>query len=357
MNLQDWLPPYEMEAAEKTARLVAELNVLNRHHWDRCRPYQNVVKSLFGGIHEIDSLARMPWLPVSLFKTVELSSVPAEQVVKVMASSGTSGMTPSRIVLDAETATVQARTLVSIVKEFLPERRPMLVIDERGSVDGRSGFNARAAAILGFAKFGADHTYLLDDDLQPRWDVLAGFLDRYGDQPIFVFGFTWLVWERFVNAASKAGRRFDFPESTVMIHGGGWKKLQQQAVSNELFKNSLADQFGIKHVYDYYGMIEQVGSIYMECAQGVLHAPSYADIIVRSPETLDVLPANTPGLIQTFSVLPQSYPGHSLLTEDMGAWLGEDDCPCGRKGKYFHVRGRLPKAELRGCSDVIALRA
>lgn len=51
------------------------------------------------------------------------------------------------------------------------------------------------------------------------------------------------------------------------------------------------------------------------------------------------------------SLLPRSYPGHSLLTEDMGVLLGEDDCPCGRLGKYVRVTGRVPKAEVRGCSD------
>ena len=33
---------------------------------------------------------------------------------------------------------------------------------------------------------------------------------------------------------------------------------------------------------------------------------------------------------------------------------GEDDCPCGRKGKYFKVFGRLKDAEVRGCSDTYA---
>jgi len=34
---------------------------------------------------------------------------------------------------------------------------------------------------------------------------------------------------------------------------------------------------------------------------------------------------------------------------------GEDDCPCGRKGRYFSVLGRLPQVEMRGCSDTRAL--
>ena len=62
------------------------------------------------------------------------------------------------------------------------------------------------------------------------------------------------------------------------------------------------------------------------------------------------------GLIQVVSQLPESYPGHSLLTEDEGVILGEDDCPCGRKGKYFEIKGRIKNAEIRGCSDTYERR-
>jgi len=58
------------------------------------------------------------------------------------------------------------------------------------------------------------------------------------------------------------------------------------------------------------------------------------------------------GLIQLISLLPTSYPGHNILTEDIGEVIGEDDCKCGLKGKYFLVHGRAKEAELRGCSDV-----
>jgi hypothetical protein len=54
------------------------------------------------------------------------------------------------------------------------------------------------------------------------------------------------------------------------------------------------------------------------------------------------------------SILPNSYPGHSLLTEDEGVLIGEDDCMCGRLGKYFKIVGRLKNAEIRGCSDTYA---
>ncbi|MNL61744.1 Acyl-protein synthetase, LuxE [compost metagenome] len=92
----------------------------------------------------------------------------------------------------------------------------------------------------------------------------------------------------------------------------------------------------------------------MECEEGNLHAPDYADVLVRDPLTLEPVVFGHPGLIQVLSTLPRSYPGHSLLTEDLGTIHGEDDCPCARLGKYFSVAGRLPAAELRGCSDTHA---
>ena len=51
------------------------------------------------------------------------------------------------------------------------------------------------------------------------------------------------------------------------------------------------------------------------------------------------------------SLVPTSYPGNSIITEDIGEINGEDNCKCGRMGKYFLVHGRIDNAELRGCSD------
>ena len=71
----------------------------------------------------------------------------------------------------------------------------------------------------------------------------------------------------------------------------------------------------------------------------------------RRAEDFSVCDPGEKGLIQVMSLLPKSYPGHNLLTEDEGRLLGVDDCPCGRRGVRFEVTGRAARAELRGCSD------
>ena len=113
-------------------------------------------------------------------------------------------------------------------------------------------------------------------------------------------------------------------------------------------------EIGVTNVHDYYGMIEQTGSIFVECEKGYLHCSDYSDVITRNQMTHEPL-ILTKRLIQVISLLPSSYPGNSILTEDIGMILGEDDCECGRKGKYFTISGRMKQSEVRGCSDTRAV--
>jgi hypothetical protein len=54
-------------------------------------------------------------------------------------------------------------------------------------------------------------------------------------------------------------------ENAVLIHGGGWKKLESKKISNRIFKKKLLTNYNIRKVINYYGLIEQVGSIFFEC--------------------------------------------------------------------------------------------
>ena len=132
---------------------------------------------------------------------------------------------------------------------------------------------------------------------------------------------------------------------------GGWKKLQNEAVDAASFNQEIKETMGNIRVYNYYGMAEQLGSIFVECEHGHMHCSNFSDIMIRRSRDFSVANPGEKGLIELFSLLPCSYPGHILLTEDVGEILGEDDCPCGRKGKYFKIHGRIKQAEIRGCSD------
>ena len=337
--------------------LTERLLELTEHHIQNCPEYANMTRGIGFRPENVNDYYDIPFLPVALFKSLELKSVPPEDVFKITTSSGTTGQAVSKIYLDRKTAANQQKTLVKIVGDFLKSSRfPMLIIDCPSVIKNRATFSARGAGILGFSIFGANITYALDDDMELNINVVESFLNKHKGKKILIFGFTFMIWEHFYSKLLKLDYKPDL-SNAILIHGGGWKKLVSEAVSKEEFKQRLTDACGLSDIHDYYGMVEQTGCVYMECERGYLHASSYSDVATRRHKDFSVCEFGETGIIQVVSALPESYPGHSLLTEDEGVIFGADDCPCGRKGKYFKALGRLQNAEIRGCSDSYAIDA
>jgi len=350
--------PYSMKKAEKHQMLDEYLLALTRFHYDDCDSYKRMLDAKGVRIESLKHYEEIPFLPVTLFKDLTLRSVGEDDVVKTMTSSGTTGQKVSKIYLDRETSANQTKALSKIVSSLLGNKRvPMLIIDAPSVIKDRNMFSARGAGILGFSYFGSRRMYALTDEMELDIDGIRAFLDEHKGETIFMFGFTFMIWQHFYKKLKEMGYSPDLTKA-VLIHGGGWKKLASESVTTAQFKQALNDVCGIEiaNIHDYYGMVEQTGSIYIECEYGHLHASSFSDIIVRNPNDLSICKFGETGVVEVVSVLPKSYPGHVLLTEDEGTILGEDDCPCGRKGKYFNIKGRLKNAEIRGCSDTYASR-
>jgi len=347
-------PPFSLDREAKGALYKRALADLTDHHAERSPEYRRIVEVLGYRRDAVASAADIPFIPVRLFKEYELLSVDRADVVKTMTSSGTTGQRVSKIFLDRDTSANQTKVLTKIVSSFIGKKRmPMLVIDSRAVLKDRNLFSARGAGILGFSMFGHDVTYALDENMQLDIPAIQAFIDKHRGTPPLLFGFTFMIWQHFYTALKAAGLRLEL-DGGIMIHGGGWKKLVEQAVDSHTFGKAIHDVCGVSHVYNYYGMVEQTGSIFMECEKGHLHASIFSDVLIRDHRDFSVLPTGQSGLVQLLSLLPASYPGHSILSEDVGTVLGEDDCPCGRHGKYFALHGRVQSAEVRGCSDAYA---
>lgn len=350
------VPPFGTSAAEKKALQTQALCELTRYHYGRSDEYRRVLDFFGCNLTADMAMEELPFIPVRMFKEYKLSSVTDSEIVRTLTSSGTSGQAVSRIYLDKATAANQTKVLVRIMSSVLGDQRlPFLVVDSPTVLKNRSLFSARGAGILGFAMLGYDLSYALDEQYQIDFARLDAFLDKHKGRKILVFGFTFMVWEHFCQALKEAGHKLQL--DGILLHGGGWKSLESRAVDRATFCRTVAEVTGISSVCNYYGMIEQTGSIFVECEAGVLHASVFSDVIVRDPISFSVLPPGQSGVLQLLSVLPTSYPGHSILTEDLGEIVASDGCSCGRRGVCFRVHGRIKSAELRGCSDTYAAEA
>ncbi len=371
--------PYEWDREKKEQKLTKELIELTKHHRENCPEYASFLNAVGYDESKVKSYKDIPFFPVRLFKERELKSIPDDSVFKTMTSSGTSGQKVSKIFVDQETAMLQQKTMIHILNDFWGKQRlPMMIIDTPKVMKDRTMFSARGAAIMGLQFMARKMVYVLNDDMSLNEEALGEFLEKYGDKPFVIFGFTFMVWEHLykqlemqknkidkLNSNEKTGHCFGLKSdnnhglkydlsNAWLFTGGGWKKIEEEKVSREEFKKRVGEVTGITHFIDHYGMVEQTGCIYAECECGHLHASIFSDVIPRRYDTWEECEIGEKGILQVVSVLPHSYPGHSLLTEDEGIVLGEDDCPCGRKGKYVQILGRIKKAEVRGCSDTYA---
>jgi hypothetical protein len=282
-------------------------------------------------------------------------------IVRTLASSATTGQIPSRVALDAQTSKRMIKGVTTILSDFIgPKRRPYLVIDTPETVAGQVELGARGAAIHGLRPFATEVVCCLKGSggqLEIDTPRLLEFAARWRDAEVLVYGFTYVVWQHFVQPLRSGGIKLDMP-NVRLLHSGGWKRLQDQAVTREAFAAGVAAVFGCaeSRVLDFYGMVENVGIIYPDCDQGHKHVPAFAYVIVRNPLTLRPVEEGQQGLVQVCSALPTSFPGFLVLTDDIAEVIRYDGCPCGRRGISFRFVKRVPKAEIRGCGNLETTR-
>lgn len=349
----DWqallsLPVYGLNKQQKLNIFEPALIELSNHHYQHSEAYRAIIDSVYPGCL---IQGKVPALAVRLFKHHLLKSINEEDIFRITTSSGTTSQQVSKIVLDKDNTLRQQKVLAKIIQHWLGKKRvPMLIIDHPNVIKDKFSYSARGVGIQGMSLFGYDHCYALNEDMTINQQRVSQFFDKYQGQKVFIFGFTYMIWQYFLEQALKLPRKIDGSQ-VVLLHSGGWKKLQDKAVSNETFKAKAKQVFGKAQVHNFYGMVEQTGTVYVECEHGYLHSPLWSDIRILEGSHFSEQKLGKEGIIEVSSLLPTSYPGQRLLTEDRGVLVGEDNCPCGRMGKYFLVNGRLATAEVRGCSD------
>lgn len=342
---------FTFTAQDRNEKLLPVMESLTAHHKKNCDLYGRILDG--GGLPAPsgEGLEQLQFIPVRTFKELDIASVSRNEIVKVLTSSGTTGQSVSRINLDSANATLQQKSLSSVMRTVLGnERLPMLIVDSKSIIKNRNTFSARAAGVLGMMTFGRSHTWLLNEEMELDKAALKLFLNSYGDKPFLIFGFTFMVWQYLLSEIGP--QEFDLSNG-ILVHSGGWKKLQDEAVSTEVFNNFWKTKTGLTNTKNFYGMVEQIGSIFVEGEDGWLYCPNFADVIIRNPADWSVCAPGEPGIIEVISALPSSYPGHVLLTEDIGI-SAEQELTGPWLGTKFKVLGRLPRAELRGCSDTHA---
>ena len=322
------------------------LGQLNNHHFKNCEMYKRIFANHRKNF-KTKKIENNPFIPVELFKKYHLYSTKENFNNKVITSSGTGGK-KSQIYLDRITSINQSRVLSKILATYFNNNKySLLVMDKK--ITNSNMISASSAGILGFSLYANKIFFLKNNNNSFNLAGIKRFIADKSKNKL-VFGFTGQVWEQlhyYKNLFNKYNIKF---KNIDLLHGGGWKKMSDKKISQKIFQYTLKKKFGFSNIINYYGLVEQTGSIFFQCKKNnYFHTSVFSDIIVRNQKFQSVI--NQKGSVQLISLIPTSYPGHNIITQDIGEILGEDDCSCGIKGKYFKIYGRLKSSEIRGCSD------
>ncbi len=348
------MKPYSLTTEEKKNLFLSSIREAINFHYKNSVEFRKLCDNKAFSPQSDYLLEEIPYLPVSLFKKFHLKSVDEKDIFKTVYSSATTGDSPSIISLDRITSLRQTKALIAIVSSFIHEKKDFIVMDSDDASIGGNDIKSRVSAIRGFIPFMKSINFILNKNLQldPSKIKNIDFGKTY-----CIFGFTWLIHnviEQNMDNREVKTLLTDLKDPYV-IHIGGWKKLRDINMSKDKLYQNICDFFHTTNnrIIDIYGMTEQLGTVYPECEYGNKHVPLYSEILIRNTVTLENEGIGKSGFIQLISPLPRSYPGISILSDDLGHIVGIDDCPCGRKGKYFQFDKRSEKAEVKGCGDTI----
>lgn len=322
------------------------------HHINGCKEFKKWCQ-YFGvtkeNLFKINSIYELPYVPSSAFKNLSLHSI--EKINgKSVFSSGTASSKKSEIFLDTLTSSNQKNMLANMLTNIIgPKRLDCFIFDShpKHSIHDKD-LSGRVAGMNGYLLAAKSRAYILDseriDDISHQIiEKLHACIEK--NRPIYLIGYTFMLYQILI-AFEKRGIKFTLPNGSILVHFGGWKKMQNLKVEKKELNKIIARALGmdIKNIYDIYGFTEQLGTIYPSSGNNYTKIPTQSRVIVRDTQSL--LPVEDKiGFLQFINPFPYSYPGISILQDDLGLYDS--------KSNSLHIIGRLSGAEERGCGDTI----
>ncbi len=319
--------------------------------FERVEPYRRLCERRGVDPGVVTDWRRVPPVPTAAFKTLTLAAAPA---VEIFRSSGTTSGKGA----GEEARGVHHQPFPDLYRAAIDASFPRFCLPFGGPVPILSLIPTRRQLPDSSLSFMADHVLARWGDPEksatafgPRgveaaparsW---AGARQREG-RPVLVLA-TAFALVQWLDALERLGLKFRLPPGSAVFETGGFKGRTAE-VSREDLLARLRAWLGVPagSVVREYGMAELTSQCYTGALLGddpdLFVAPHWVRVRLLDPETLEEVPAGTPGLVCVFDLANLGSAVH-VLTEDLGV----------AEGDGFRLLGRAAGAELRGCSLVV----
>lgn len=343
-DIYHWTPEQREEFQFEIIRGAFELHFNNCEIFRRFCCLQGVTPD------EVQSpfdFHRIPLIPSSMFKSVEIRTGPEERIVKVCCSSGTRGRV-SRVPRD-DTSLERFIGSIRISADQLLQLRAEAKVFNLGPGPHETAniWFPYVMSLLNLVR--PTENFVSESVFYPK--RLLQSLTRLPKttQPILVGPPIFFLY--FMEFLSRQKISIDLgARRGIVITAGGWKSFTKEQVERDLFVSQCAERLGIQdpaNIRDAYNMVE-LNTVMFECEVGNKHIPPWLAVSSLEPETLTPTRDYEMGLLAFIDPLPTSYPGF-ILTDDFGR-INRATCECGRSGPTMEFCRRVELAEGRGCA-------
>jgi len=302
-----------------------------RFQAENCTVYREFITNLKVDINAVDSVEKIPFLPISFFKSHEILSS-GDKVQVTFTSSGTTGMINSRhLVTDVSWYEESFRRAFDL---FYGNIRNYCVLALLPSYLEREGSSLiyMAEDLVKRSENPDSGFYLYNhDDL---FNQLKN--QRQAQMPTLLIGVTFALLD-FVEQYS-----VNFPE-LIVIETGGMKGRRKEMIREELHQ-TLCKGFGVTTIHSEYGMTELLSQAYSN-GNGIFNCPPWMKIITRDTnDPITLLDNDKTGGINVID-LANINSCSFIATQDLGKVY---------QNGSFEVLGRFDNSDIRGCNLLIA---
>ena len=299
---------------------------LFRFQYQNNTVYQEWCNALQKTPNTVQKVIEIPFLPISFFKTHQITCGNFEPEL-VFESSGTTQTINSRHLV--KSAAIYEESFQKGFELFYGNPKDWCILGLLPAYLERknSSLIKMTNDLIALSQHPQSGFYLYD--FEKLHSTLLE-LEKQG-QKTLLLGVTFALLD-FAEA-------FPLPlQHTTIMETGGMKGRKKELTRQEVH-HFLHQQLGTPHIHSEYGMTELLSQAYSK-GEGRYHCPPWMRVYMREENDPLSIHRNGQGLVNVVD-LANVYSVSFIATDDVGILYDDDS---------FEIQGRLDNSDLRGCS-------
>ena len=307
-----------------------------RYQYENVEIYRRFVDYLNINPVEIDSLTKIPFLPIEMFKNHQIldKNVTADLFFQ---SSGTTQMNLSKHFIADEN--IYEESIYKSFEQFIGKPEdfiflgllPSYLEKQNSSLIYMVDYLMKKSAKSENGYFLYNHSDLFE------------LLNQLKDKKVILFGVSFALLD-FIDYchSERSEESLHLLENLIVIETGGMKGRKEEMTKDELLK-ILQEGFKTDKIYSEYSMTELLSQAY-SLGKNEYQCPNWMRIMVRNAE--DPFNYEKEGRTGAINIidLANVHSCSFIATQDLGKIVGDK----------FQVLGRIDHSDIRGCSLLVS---